>query len=452
MNALDNIIQDYDNKLRPKLEETNKKIIESIKKHLENCCKNSGQIQKNSVYPNLFPFMIESRVKSSVSLKEKIVRKGLFKMLSESEKISDEIQNIFDDLIGVTILVDTSFKIDSFANFIFKLKEFSNDFTITTKDINNTKKKLGSLKYYNIKVEYKDDTGSYKIEIQIKSNIVFSFANLQHKLIYKNNSILMSKKAIDLMIKSVTPAILAIEGVINDAEELLKNSEIDKNEYKNKEIIQNWLGKISGAEKEILYSYIDDIYVVFNFVAKGNKKNIWEVIDSSEVNLDLLALLNSHDYLWYLLTQLDKELLKDYLIGIFVEKNGKNSSLDTTPQYYIDAFDEIVNQISSGDINFSESKIKLYSGNAGEKSLNNFVKVSVNLDDTIGKLKDDLDNMEFEEESFATFLQRLWLIGFRRYFEIESFQNEDEYLINNEDPLIECQDLIMSLLDQFKGE
>lgn len=451
MNDLENIIQDYDNNLRPKLEKINEKIIESIKKHLENRCEDSGQIQKNSVYPNLFPFMIESRVKSSVSLKEKIVRKGLFKRLSESEKISDEIQNIFDDLIGLTILVDTSFKIDSFANFIFDLKKFSDDFTITTKDIKNAEKKLGSLNYYNIKAEYKDDTGSYKVEIQIKSNIVFSFANLQHKLIYKNNSILMSKKAIDLMIKSVTPAILAIEGVINDAEELLKNSEIEKNEYKNKEIIQNWLGKISSTEKEILYSYIDDIHVVFNYVAVSKNK-IWEVIESSKDNLDLLALLNSHDYLWYLFTQLDKELLKDYLIGIFVEENGKNSSLDTTPQYYIGAFDEIVYRIFSEDINISETKIKLYSSKEDEKSLNNFVKISVSLDEEIQELKDNLDNMEFEEKSFATFLQRLWHMGFRRYFEIGYSQNENEYLTNDEDPLIESQSKIMSLLNKFKGE
>lgn len=112
----------YERLILEKLKSQSEAIYKTIQMNLENLCIENNITTSNSVYKEIFPFSIIYRVKRGESLKEKVIRKSLFEDIYSENK--DEIKNNIyyniDDLIGFTILVDTSKKLDDFLNFIEK--------------------------------------------------------------------------------------------------------------------------------------------------------------------------------------------------------------------------------------------------------------------------------------------------------------------------------------------
>lgn len=163
-----------------------------------------------------------------------------------------------DDLIGFTILVDTSKKIDMFKSFISgKIGK------VTPLKVKEAK--FGKLFYYNIKATYLDELYGHPIpipiEIQIKSTITSAFTNIQHKLIYKNRDVSILKNNNDLMLKSVTSSVVAIEEVIDSVEESFIKSDSEVEIYYRQKKVQELIHEKANNEKifDVFISDIDNI-------------------------------------------------------------------------------------------------------------------------------------------------------------------------------------------------
>ncbi|MGW7947968.1 hypothetical protein ACWEVE_11130 [Staphylococcus xylosus] len=256
----DKIADIYERHILEKLKSQSEEIYKTIQMNLENLCIENNITTSNSVYKEIFPFSIIYRVKRGESLKEKVIRKSLFEdTYSENEdEIKNNIYNNMDDLIGFTILVDTSKKLDDFLNFIEKKID-------EIECLDRKVSKLGELSYYNIKARYQTELYAQEIlipiEIQIKSTITSAFTNIQHKLIYKNQDVSILKNNNDLMLKSVTSSVIAIEKVIDSVEESFVKSDSEVEIYHRQKKVQNLIHERSNNEQifDVFISDVDNI-------------------------------------------------------------------------------------------------------------------------------------------------------------------------------------------------
>lgn len=344
-------------------------IYKNLQKSLEKLCVENRITTSNSVYKEIFPFSIIYRVKRGESLKEKVIRKSLFEdIYSENEgEIKKNIYLKMDDLIGFTILVDTSKKLLDFKNFIEKnLNEIE--------CLNSNVSKLGELTYYNIKAKYHTELeGQKKIipfEIQIKSTITSAFTNIQHKLIYKNQDVSILKNNNDLMLKSVTSSVIAIEKVIDSVEESFVNSDTEIEKYYRQKKIQELIHKEIDNKQtfDVFISDIDNIVkraiegeILLSNCSSDEKKKVtdkfWQLfsekneIDTIEIDTKIVVLkiLDS-------ITTINKELIKkvvcyDYYLKmhcmINFEENGEHiQKIEEIMQY--------INSLNSRDISIFE--------------------------------------------------------------------------------------------------
>lgn len=273
----DKIVEVYKGDLYSHLENNSNIIYNSLKKSLEFLCLEGKVVTSNSVYKELFPFSIIYRVKKPESLREKMIRKSLYNEVYDlnEENISENIRNKMDDLIGLTILLDTNKNLDVFAQFIFEGKIYGLT-AISVKE--ESKSSFGDLPYYNIKAKYEKNGTSALVEIQIKSTIVSAFTNIQHKLIYKNRDVSVMKNNNDVMIKAITPTVNAIENVIDSVEQSFVNSELEIEIYQRQKKIQELIYSQS-EESEVFDVFIKDIDEIIDrsiqgYIIKNNNSDL----------------------------------------------------------------------------------------------------------------------------------------------------------------------------------
>lgn len=351
----DKIALVYEQKMLEDLEGKLETIQRNLKSSLEELCVQSGITTSNSVYHEIFPFSLIFRVKKGESLKEKVIRKYLYEDIydSDSSKIVENIYSKVNDLIGITILIDTNKNLESFANFLYqgKINEIE---AITPKaDALST---LGDLKYYNIKANYKKMQEVVPIEIQIKSTVVSAFTNIQHKLIYKNKDVSIMRDNNDRILKSVTPSVIAIENIIDSVEESFTSSEEVVETYqRQKKIKQLILGKVEGTSD--FDSFIKDIDTIINRSLQGKliksggtdkekEEEFWKSLCEEKEVLDFSS--NQEDFIIKILTyvcKIDFEFISNIIYyDYFVNHEiGKKDYLDSV---YLAQIDEILDFIS----------------------------------------------------------------------------------------------------------
>lgn len=347
-------------------------IQRNLKNSLEKLCIESGITTSNSVYHEIFPFSLIFRVKNGESLKEKLIRKSLYKDIydEDTSKIVENIYSKVNDLIGITILIDTSKNLESFANFLYQGKITEIQTITPKKDALST---LGALEYYNIKANYSKLQEVVPIEIQIKSTVVSAFTNIQHKLIYKNKDVSIMRDNSDRILKSVTPSVIAIENVIDSVEESFTSSEEVLETYqRQKRIKQLILEKIEGTSN--FDSFIKDIDMIINRSLQGKlissvgtddekEKEFWNSLCEEKEVLDFSS--NQEDFIIRLLTyicKIDFEFISniiyhDYFIDHEIEKK------DYLDPVYLDQVNEILGLILflGGQNNYIYKKILLES-------------------------------------------------------------------------------------------
>lgn len=352
----------YESCILDDLKKQSDKIYKALQQSLETLCIENKIITSNSVYKEIFPFSIIYRVKKGESLKEKVIRESLFeKIYSESEKeIKSNIYEKMDDLIGFTILVDTSKKIDIFKSFI-------SDKIDKVTPLKVKKAELGKLLYYNIKATYLDESYGHSIpipiEIQIKSTITSAFTNIQHKLIYKNRDVSILKNNNDLMLKSVTSSVVAIEEVIDSVEKSFIKSDSEVEIYHRQKEVQKLIHDKSNGEKifDVFISDIDNIvkralegeFLLSNCNANDEKTDVlngfWQSFsENNENNENDIIEIDTGNFVLKILdaiTTINKDLIKqivcyDYHLKmdkkIIFEVNGVHmQKIDEIMQYLV---------------------------------------------------------------------------------------------------------------------
>ncbi|MBC2164744.1 hypothetical protein HCB29_16740 [Listeria booriae] len=185
-----------------------------------------------------------------------------------------------NDIIGITILLDTNRYLDLFADFIFE--EISkNRIPDDISDVEKSLKKFSEIRYYNIKLKYK----TYPIEIQIKSNLLSSYTNLEHKLIYKNNKVSAVKRLNSEVIQAITPNLVAIENVIDTVEDSLNDAIFQEFICQRQAYIEALLDEKYGDHYNFISNYLETIDFILYRSFKGSLITARNL--SEEASLDL---------------------------------------------------------------------------------------------------------------------------------------------------------------------
>lgn len=382
----DKIVGVYKEDLYSHLEKNSNIIYSSLKKSLEDLCLGKKVVTSNSVYKELFPFSIIYRVKKPESLREKLIRKSLYNEIYDSNKenICENIRKKMDDLIGLTILLDTNKNLDVFAQFIFE-GEINGLTAISEKE--KSKYSYGDLPYYNIKAKYDKNGTSALVEIQIKSTIVSAFTNIQHKLIYKNRNVSIMKNNNDEMIKSITPTVNAIEKLIDSVEESFVKSEVEIEKYQRQKKIRDLIYNQSG-ESEVFDVFIKDIDHIIKrsiqgyFIKRDNsslsveeiEKEFWEefTVENKHhtINIEdeefLLKILGS-------IGNISKGFIEnivyyDYInkIKSFIPKREGENNIDPDIMNEIERFIELLEFLETKDIKVYKNLLLDKTGNIVE--------------------------------------------------------------------------------------
>lgn len=352
----DEIALVYEQDMLEDLESKLERIQRNLKSRLEKLCIESGITTSNSVYHEIFPFSLIFRVKKVESLKEKLIRKYLYEDIYDCDRsiIVENIYSKVNDLIGITILIDTNKNLESFANFLYQGK--INEIVAITPKV-DALSTFGDLTYYNIKANYKKMQEVVPIEIQIKSTVVSAFTNIQHKLIYKNKDVSIMRDNNERILKSVTPSVIAIENIIDSVEESFTSSEEVVETYKRqKKIKQLILEKVEGTSD--FDSFIKDIDTIINRSLQGKliksggtdkekeEEEFWKSLCEEKEVLNFSS--NQEDFIIKILTyvcKIDFEFISNIIrYDYFVNHEiGKKDYLDSL---YSAQIDEILNFIS----------------------------------------------------------------------------------------------------------
>ncbi|MBC2196403.1 hypothetical protein [Listeria booriae] len=332
------IEQAYEEIVIKKLDTELEKFTALIKNELNKYSQEKGITIANSVYSEIHPFSLKGRVKDSVSLKEKIVRNSTIAKIhhTDPKKIEKNIYSTVDDIIGVTILLDTNKNLELIADFFFN--KTTDDIKVLSNK-SDSKKFFSNILYYNIKIVYKD---IYPIEVQIKSNLLSSYADLEHKLIYKDNRVSVVKQVNSEVIQAIVPNIVAIENVIDTVEKSSRNDTFQEIIIDRQKYLEKAMSDLHGDDYDLISSYLGIIdfllyrsYIGSNIVNKCLEtdfdKFVNYVKDLTEVERTFLYDKdeNNEVFLGQILVEYIKEF-KEFVRNLLVAEifNGKEYSVE----------------------------------------------------------------------------------------------------------------------------
>lgn len=169
--------------------------LESIKSDLEIVSKDIEIYFEEIILPNSEGYLnINSRVKSGSSLKEKIIRNNYYKKYKTSEQLFSNLS----DLIGIRIecrFVEDETKIYNVLKNHFN-KVYSDGYNYNNSnenirlDLSNKQpqEQKNGFEIFRIDGVYNQSNSVIKFELQIKSLVNIFWGEIEHKIIYKNNT------------------------------------------------------------------------------------------------------------------------------------------------------------------------------------------------------------------------------------------------------------------------
>lgn len=177
-----------------------KEIAEEIENYLEECLipVNEGNLH------------IRSRVKSSSSLREKILRNSYYKNYKTGEEL---ILNLHD-LIGVRIecrFIEDEKEIYNALREYFVVKDEESGYYYNPKNENilleldsiQPQRQKNGFEIFRIDGLYKNGDKCYNYELQIKSLVNVFWGEIEHKIIYKNNNYMIADGFLKEIMKSI---------------------------------------------------------------------------------------------------------------------------------------------------------------------------------------------------------------------------------------------------------
>ncbi|MCT3115617.1 hypothetical protein [Leuconostoc lactis] len=198
---------------------------------------------------------VKSRVKSSDSLAEKLIRRNIINIEKSESEITNVINKSFlyenvNDLLAFTLVTDFSEQNKETFEILNRLVDEITKFKI----VNREEKKVGQLPYYNIKLTYQKSTYSVPFEIQIKSQFSYLYANIDHSFLYKNNKPSPNEKMVDKLMDNTSQMLRISETNISYLSKLLYNFEDSQSEHSILVSIMNYIKTCDPAYQDPLYA------------------------------------------------------------------------------------------------------------------------------------------------------------------------------------------------------
>lgn len=176
---------------------------------------------------------VSERIKTTASLREKIVRNGLYKQYA-----ADELLYKMSDVIGVR--VECRFLADEKMVFSFIKALFSRpagfgffmpqnrDDLLLKLDTPQPERQKNGLDIYRIDGTVTTDGKKYNFELQIKSLVNSFWSEIEHKLIYKNKRFMMIDRFVNDMMLSIHESLVNIDTQLNMIYSRCLNNNVDE--------------------------------------------------------------------------------------------------------------------------------------------------------------------------------------------------------------------------------
>lgn len=162
---------------------------------------------------------IDSRVKSSSSLKEKIIRNHYYQKYDTKEKLFDNLPDVIGIRLGCKFIEDENDIYKGIRKWFNEKSEaypgyFYNNTNVNVllklKDKQPQEQKNG-MKIYRIDGKFITETSCINFEMQIKALVNIFWSEIEHKIIYKNYNYVIADKFYKDIMKSIKNSLTTID-------------------------------------------------------------------------------------------------------------------------------------------------------------------------------------------------------------------------------------------------
>lgn len=246
---------------------------------------------------------INSRVKSTTSLREKILRNSYYKKYKNSEEF---ISNL-SDLVGVRIecrFIEDEKTIHKMLKKHFNTNDlkgyFYNDDNANIRlelESKQPQKQKNGFGIYRIDGLYQHNNRSIKFELQIKSLVNIFWGEIEHKVIYKNNNYMLGDefiKNIMLSIKEnlymIDRQLLAVDNQFNKVNSINPEARKEQLEKLLSKIIYDIYSRKMKNDIGFIIDFRESCDTIMKYIFRTN--NAKKLEDYSETLIKTLARLN----------------------------------------------------------------------------------------------------------------------------------------------------------------
>ncbi len=246
---------------------------------------------------------INSRVKSTTSLREKILRNSYYKKYKNSEEF---ISNL-SDLVGVRIecrFIEDEKTIHKMLKKHFNIRDlkgyFYNDDNANIRlelESKQPQKQKNGFGIYRIDGLYQHNNRSIKFELQIKSLVNIFWGEIEHKVIYKNNNYMLGDefiKNIMLSIKEnlymIDRQLLAVDNQFNKVNSINPEARKEQLEKLLSKIIYDIYSRKMKNDIGFIIDFRESCDTIMKYIFRTN--NAKKLEDYSETLIKTLARLN----------------------------------------------------------------------------------------------------------------------------------------------------------------
>lgn len=246
---------------------------------------------------------INSRVKSTTSLREKILRNSYYKKYKNSEEF---ISNL-SDLVGVRIecrfiedektihkMLKKHFNINDLKGYFYNDDNANIRLELESKQPQKQKNGFG---IYRIDGLYQRNNRSIKFELQIKSLVNIFWGEIEHKVIYKNNNYMLGDefiKNIMLSIKEnlymIDRQLLAVDNQFNKVNSINPEARKEQLEKLLSKIIYDIYSRKMKNDIGFIIDFRESCDTIMKYIFRTN--NAKKLEDYSETLIKTLARLN----------------------------------------------------------------------------------------------------------------------------------------------------------------
>ncbi len=307
---VDGFLEEHINRIN-KFSSDSTKEIESMKGSLQEYANKLRDIFEENIYKD-YKCIVQTRVKSSMSLKEKIYRKNYFNKYSD--KSSQEFILNLPDLIGVRVICFLNSEEEEYYNKLkssFKKvdeknweKKLEDDECLSLQLHNQPEFQKNGHTIYRISGKWTVRGMSYPLELQIKSMVHSFWGEMEHSMFYKNYQCVISDRLFSSEMNNIATHLELIDRELGELQDHYNRNEEERIkeikemtmliiEKKFKRIFETLYG--CGIDLREVYQLIVDIFFTSARTLKQSIDKMNEIINKiNTIEEEDIKVVQSH--------------------------------------------------------------------------------------------------------------------------------------------------------------